>query len=327
MKHIIFLLYAVMILTSAQAEPLNEESIEGEVEIEESALDPITSPPGDDIVSLKAHIQALQKELQLIKQSLPQTGPSAQTHQSSEMQHKDIPATSLEPTPPPAAPSVPVIPAESSTRPAPASIPIQSVTSPSAALDEDVSAILSEMKTPSILHAPNSEAKVLGEPNTNAQPSTVLHDGALFETFHDLKNQFEAIARHRESPSFKADAQSFIHECRAYVDAHQRDATGRSALYLCARMMLVLSQLKEAQKAFAQVYKGDEDGPHAAEALLGMAEVLLVQGQKPAAIKFLEKVRKDFPKEYLTQETQDLFAHVAQQAQSSLQLRQGSQKA
>ncbi len=147
-----------------------------------------------------------------------------------------------------------------------------------------------------------------------------LPQGKTQSQFDELHKLYAETIQATDGTSLKKKANVFKEACGKYIEQHQTDSSSRSALYYLGRVLLRENQLKEAQNAFARVYRGDEQGPHAADALLGMAEVLTKQGNKTAAIKFLEKIKKDFEPYSLTDDTRASFKTTAQQAGSTLTL-------
>lgn len=140
---------------------------------------------------------------------------------------------------------------------------------------------------------------------------------------HKLYNETMAET---EATKLTQKANAFKTACGQYIQTHQTDSSSRSALYYLGRVLLKQSQLKDAQNAFARVYRGDEEGPHAADALLGMCRVLLKQGNTSAVVKFLEKIKKDFKPDYLSDDTKASFKSVAKETGVTVSLEPSSQK-
>jgi len=126
-----------------------------------------------------------------------------------------------------------------------------------------------------------------------------------------------------EGDAFKAKAKEFKIACAQFIQEHNDHSFSRSAIFYLGSVLLKNGELKEAQQAFATAYKGDEKGPHAADALLGMAEVQAKSNQKDLAKGLLTKVKKDFDSHYLSEDTKEKFKQVSKLAGVQLTLGKG----
>ena len=177
-------------------------------------------------------------------------------------------------------------------------------------LDPDVAAVLTDLGIDTSNLQETMEATTPEEATAMAgayKSAGSLEVGGAQAEFNRLQGDFKAAY----ASSDKAILAQFKARCIAFIEKYQTHSLSRSALYYLSRILLKNNEYKEAQNSFARVYKGDEQGPHAADALLGMAVTFVKQSNKPAAIKFVEKVKKDYRPEYLTGETKAELAALS----------------
>ncbi len=268
-----------------------EEVIEEEAAEEEPAdenFETATSPAsanGNDITALRAQIASLTNKVQQLEGQLKV--------------QRQTPST------------------------APGAIPIQGPANAQAHItqDPDVKALMQEIGATNEQELEKSldahsakEAAAMAHAHQKTGHLPVGPAQSDFDRLHKLYNEVMLA----DAATLPQKAQAFTTTCNHYITTHQTDPSSRSALYYLGRVLLKQNKLKESQSTFARVYRGDEQGPHAADALIGMAEILIAQGNHPAAIKFLEKIKKDFKADYLTKETKESFKSVALRANSKL---------
>lgn len=194
--------------------------------------------------------------------------------------------------------------------PAPGSVNPVSSTKSQAPLDADVAAVLTDLGVdPNNLQEAmeaHSPEEAVAMANAHKNSGTMEVSGTQGE-FDKLSALYHTAMKSED----KGTHTQFKGACAQFIEAHQDHSLSRSALYFMGKILLKSGEVKDAQNAFARVYRGDEQGPHAADALLGMAEVFLKQNNKAAALKFVEKVKKDFKPDYLTDETKAELVSVS----------------
>ena len=79
------------------------------------------------------------------------------------------------------------------------------------------------------------------------------------------------------------------------VLANRASARAYDAQYLLARALMGQHQYSQAAISFDDVYNRSKRGPHAQEALLGLADALLAINEKRAACDTVAKLRAEFP--------------------------------
>lgn len=160
------------------------------------------------------------------------------------------------------------------------------------------------------------EAKAMEDAEKKAP---TLPGGKMQQDFNALQKAYGEL-KSLSLEQQKGKLTTFRKLCDAYIKTYETDSSGRSALYYLGHILFMTQHYKESLNVLARVYKGDEDGPHAADALLYMAHVFHKEKNTEAALKFLEKVKKDFRPEYLTKNTKDLFQKTAKELGSKMTL-------
>lgn len=190
--------------------------------------------------------------------------------------------------------------------------PGQIAASTSQSLDPDLVAVLDDLgvdssNLQSSMDARNPEEAVA---MANAvKTAGTLEVSDVMSEFNQLEGEFKRVYASGD----KAAMNAFKAKCVNYISKHETHSSSRSALYFLARILLKTNDLKEAQNSFARVYRGDEQGPHGADSLLGMAATFLKQNNKAAAIKFIEKVKKEYSKS-MTEDTKAELTALSQAA-------------
>lgn len=276
---------------------------------------PLTTPPAPspeaDQQALSAQMRELKAQLDAVKAELAQVKKTPTS----------TPATPATPTPAPGA----IAPA------------VQPITTQQPVVAQTVA----QTKTPEINKGADPIANLLGEDDSessnpaereatakareSAGPGTLTTDSV-----HDQYNRLCGLyneAMIAEGEAFKAKATQFKAACASFINQHKDHSFSRSAIFYLGGVLLKNGENAEAQQAFATAYKGDEKGPHAADALLGMAEVSAKNGQKDFAVGFLSKVKKDFDPHHLTEDTKEKFKHVAKLVNANLTLGSAKQTA
>lgn len=151
------------------------------------------------------------------------------------------------------------------------------------------------------------------------QKAPTLPGGKMQRDFNALQKAYNEITSLNIDQQ-KSKLSAFRKLSDAYIKTYETDSSSRSALYYLGHILFTTQHYKESLNVLARVYKGDEEGPHAADALLYMAQIFHKEKNTEAALKFLEKVKKDFRPEYLTQNTKDLFHRIAKELGSNLTL-------
>lgn len=208
-------------------------------------------------------------------------------------------------------------------------MPVNGPKNAASVIDPDVQDLMNEIgatdekQVEDALEAHNpEEAKAMVKARKTAGKLPKNETQSDFNTLHRLYD--ETMAAVKNPAEFNKKANAFKTMCSNYIEKNNANSSSRSALYYLGCILLEQSQIKEAQNAFARVYRGDEKGPHAADALIGMSQVLILQGNKTAAIKFLEKIKKDFKPDYLTEETKASFKSLVKQSSANLSLGGGT---
>ena len=160
------------------------------------------------------------------------------------------------------------------------------------------------------------EAKAMEDAEKKAP---TLPGGKMQQDFNALKKAYDEVLSLSDVQQ-KEKLPVFRKLCDAYIKTYETDSSSRSALYYLGHLLFETKHYKESLNTCARVYKGDEEGPHAADALLYMAQIFHKEKNKDAALKFLEKIKKDFRPEYLTQNTKILFKNVAKELGSTITL-------
>lgn len=160
------------------------------------------------------------------------------------------------------------------------------------------------------------EAKAMEEAE---KKSHNLPNGPMQRDFNGVQKAYSELLSMKPD-QLTAKLGSFRKLCDTYIKKYETDPSSRSALYYLGHVLFVSHHYKESLNVLARVYKGDEDGPHAADALLYMAQIFHKEKKTDAALKFLEKITKDFRPEYLTSSTKELFERVAKEIGSKLTL-------
>lgn len=257
--------HAASIDAVEQNTTVDESADTYEAEAEENTSDkPVYSTPTDEVAKLRAEMAEMKKQMQ-------------------DMQVKS--------------PSSKVAPASGSLNPASAP---QTKSQPK--LDDDVTAVLNDLGVD-----PNNLQEAMGAHNQEeAVAMANAYKSAGTMEVSGVQGEFDKLSALYHN-AMREEDKNLIEQakgaCAQFIDVHQDHSLSRSALFYMAKLLLKLNEVKDAQNAFARVYRGDEQGPHAADALLGMAEVFIKENNKAAASKFIEKVKKDFKPEYLTDDT------------------------
>lgn len=267
---------------------------------------PVYSTETDEVTKLRTEMAAMKKEMQELK--VAQQPLSAPRFPSSLTVSTPPAPGSLHPAPSAAAitPTVKHNPLRHATS-TPAT-PVSMQTSPDlTTLDPDVIAVLHELG----VNPHNLQAEMGATSQAEAVAMANAHKASGTLEVSDTQGEFNTLSALYQKAMTTEDKNVWTQgksACAAFIEKYSDHSLSRSALFFFANILLKSGEIKEAQNAFARVYRGDEQGPHGADSLLGMAEIFLKQGNKAAAIKFIEKVKKDFKPDYLSAETK---AHLS----------------
>ena len=137
----------------------------------------------------------------------------------------------------------------------------------------------------------------------------------------------DAAAKEGAAKPAKPTADSLLQEGRAAFARHDyagaedaaeqalalKGAHGVEARFLLGQSLAAQHQFQKAALAFDDTYKAAPTGPHAPEALLGLADSLTAINAKPAACATLAKFAKEFPavRQGLRDHAQTLRQHAA----------------
>ncbi len=278
--------------TAIGEEKVTESTLPGEVKSTSLTTPPPIAQPDQKMLS--AQIQELTAELKSVKQELnqlkkPSSAPAA-APASGSVTSSGVPT------------------GESSV----AFVPVVNKSS-----DDLIGSMLpgqddnDEAKTP-------EERAATEKARETAGPGNFI-DGPISDEYNELKKLHDDIMlENGEIPQSKIV--NFKSLCNRFTKKYEKHSRSRSAAFLLARIFMKNNDLELAQQSFALVYKDDEKGPHAADALLGLAEINAKNGNKGFAIKFLEKLKEDFDPNHLDEDKRKEFKRIAKLAGSSIAL-------